>query len=36
VMTNQNRPFYLVTRESRSLVLVRKNELNVVRNDLKS
>ncbi|UIE37304.1 glycosyltransferase [Leptodesmis sichuanensis] len=36
VMTNQNRPFYFVTRESRSLVLVRKKELNVVRNDLKS
>jgi glycosyltransferase involved in cell wall biosynthesis len=29
VMNNQNRPFYLVTRESRSLVLLRKQERNV-------
>jgi glycosyltransferase involved in cell wall biosynthesis len=35
VITNQNRPFYLVTRESRSLVLARKNEINVIRSDPK-
>jgi len=29
VMNNQNRPFYLVTRESRSLVLLRKQDINV-------
>ncbi len=33
VMASQNRPFYLVTRESRSLVLIRKNEINVVHRD---
>ncbi len=27
---NQNRPFYLIAREKRSLVLSRKDELNVV------
>ncbi|MBF2026763.1 MAG: glycosyltransferase [Oscillatoriales cyanobacterium C42_A2020_001] len=31
VITNQNRPFYLVTRESRSLVLLRKQDINVTR-----
>lgn len=30
VMTSQNRPFYLVMRESRSLVLVRKQDINVI------
>jgi len=33
VMTSQNRPFYLVTRESRSLVLARKREINVIKNE---
>jgi glycosyltransferase involved in cell wall biosynthesis len=34
VMTSQNRPFYLVTRESRSLVLARKREINVIKNEI--
>ncbi len=31
VISNQNRPFYLVTKESRSLVLLRKQDINVTR-----
>ncbi|MCY7279268.1 MAG: hypothetical protein LH702_37435 [Phormidesmis sp. CAN_BIN44] len=30
MMTNQNRPFYIITKESRSLVLTRKQQINVV------
>jgi len=30
-INNQNRPFYLVARESRSLVLTRKREINVIK-----
>jgi polyisoprenyl-phosphate glycosyltransferase len=33
VMSSQNRPFYLVMRESKSLVLMRKQELNVVKHE---
>jgi polyisoprenyl-phosphate glycosyltransferase len=31
VLSSQNRPFYLVMRESKSLVLMRKQDLNVVK-----
>jgi glycosyltransferase involved in cell wall biosynthesis len=31
-ISNQNRPFYLIKKESRSLVLSRKNEINVMAN----
>ncbi|PZV18017.1 MAG: hypothetical protein DCF22_02530 [Leptolyngbya sp.] len=34
VMTSQNRPFYLVTRESRSLVLSRRQEINVIKKEV--
>ena len=30
MITNQNRPFYIITRESRSLILTRKQQINVV------
>ncbi len=30
MMTNQNRPFYIITKESRSLVLTRKQQINVI------
>jgi polyisoprenyl-phosphate glycosyltransferase len=33
VMSGQNRPFYLVMRESRSLVLMRKQDVNVIQNE---
>lgn len=32
-ISNQERPFYLITKERRSLVLLRKQEINVVRNN---
>lgn len=31
VINSQNRPFYLITRESKSLVLLRKHDINVTR-----
>lgn len=30
MMTNQNRPIYIITKESRSLILTRKQQINVV------
>ncbi|MGG6294554.1 glycosyltransferase [Leptolyngbya sp. AN02str] len=35
-LSNQNRPFYLIDKESRSLVLTRKNDINVTSSKLKS
>ena len=33
MMTNQNRPIYIITKESRSLILTRKQQINVVSSD---
>ncbi|MBD2022038.1 glycosyltransferase [Leptolyngbya sp. FACHB-36] len=33
MINNQNRPFYLIAKESRSLVLRRKQRINVIRNE---